>query len=195
MLSALADCLLERFARYRRWRGGLWVDERAMIKITHVVPLDGFMLRLSFNDGTEGVADLKEHLAGFLEPLNQKDLFERAFVEDGSVKWSDELDLASEFLYALAHKLPPPRTEADVASNELQVGLRELRKETGMTQTEIAQVLGLRQGEVSRLETREDMKLSTLRKYVRACGGDLELVVKIGKRVVRLGALLGDEAA
>ena len=55
--------------------------------------------------------------------------------------------------------------------------LRDLRKAKRMTQEEVARRLSGRQVYVSRLERRADMKLSTLREYVRALGGDLELMV------------------
>ena len=55
--------------------------------------------------------------------------------------------------------------------------LRDLRKAKQVTQEEVAQRLSGRQVYVSRLERRADMKLSTLREYVRALGGDLQLMV------------------
>ena len=55
--------------------------------------------------------------------------------------------------------------------------LRDLRKAQQITQEEVAQRLSGRQVYVSRLERRADMKLSTLRAYVRALGGDLQLMV------------------
>jgi transcriptional regulator with XRE-family HTH domain len=55
--------------------------------------------------------------------------------------------------------------------------LRDLRKAQQITQEKVAQRLSGRQVYVSRLERRADMKLSTLRKYVRALGGDLQLMV------------------
>ena len=55
--------------------------------------------------------------------------------------------------------------------------LRDLRKAQQITQEEVAQRLSGRQVYVSRLERRADMKLSTLREYVRALGGDLQLMV------------------
>jgi helix-turn-helix protein len=55
--------------------------------------------------------------------------------------------------------------------------LRDLRKAKQITQEEVAQRLSGRQVYVSRLERRADMKLSTLREYVRALGGDLQLMV------------------
>jgi hypothetical protein len=57
--------------------------------------------------------------------------------------------------------------------------LRDLRRAKRMTQEEVARRLSGRQVYVSRLERRADMKLSTLREYVRALGGDLELMVTL----------------
>ncbi len=65
--------------------------------------------------------------------------------------------------------------------------LRDLRKAKQITQEEVAQRLSGRQVYVSRLERRADMKLSTLRAYVRALGGDLQLMVTFpGDAPVRL---------
>lgn len=53
--------------------------------------------------------------------------------------------------------------------------LRELRKALGVTQERVARSLDVAQENVSRLEGRDDPKLSTLSAYVRALGGTLEL--------------------
>jgi hypothetical protein len=58
-----------------------------------------------------------------------------------------------------------------------EYALRDLRLAKAVTQEEVAKRLGGRQVYVSRLEKRADMKLSTLRDYVRAIGGDLQLMV------------------
>jgi hypothetical protein len=65
--------------------------------------------------------------------------------------------------------------------------LRDLRKAKQITQEEVAQRLSGRQVYVSRLERRADMKLSTLRAYIQALGGDLQLMVTFpGNVAVRL---------
>jgi transcriptional regulator with XRE-family HTH domain len=56
------------------------------------------------------------------------------------------------------------------------VALAELRDRFDITQTELAGRLGTTQGGISRLERRDDLYLSTLRDYVRALGGELNLV-------------------
>jgi len=96
-------------------------------------------------------------------------------------------------------KLPADRRKKiDARAAELiaeEFALRELRQAREMTQDEVARKLGGRQVYVSRLESRADMKLSTLREYVDALGGRLELVVSFPKgRRVRL-ADLGSAAA
>jgi transcriptional regulator with XRE-family HTH domain len=67
------------------------------------------------------------------------------------------------------------RRAAELIAEEFT--LRDLRKAQQITQEEVAQRLSGRQVYVSRLERRADMKLSTLREYVRALGGDLQLMV------------------
>ena len=44
-----------------------------------------------------------------------------------------------------------------------------------MTQTKMAEALGVNQGEVSKIEHRTDIYLSTLAGYVGALGGKLEI--------------------
>jgi len=51
-------------------------------------------------------------------------------------------------------------------------GLRDARE---LTQAQLAQVLHVSQGAVSKVERRADMYISTLRSYVRAIGGDLQI--------------------
>jgi transcriptional regulator with XRE-family HTH domain len=61
----------------------------------------------------------------------------------------------------------------EIAAEELT--LCQLRKAMRHSQTTLAELLGVKQAEVCRLERRTDMYLSTLRRYVEAMGGQLEL--------------------
>jgi hypothetical protein len=58
-----------------------------------------------------------------------------------------------------------------------EIGLSELRKVKRVTQEQLAKRVGGRQVYISRFEKRSDVRLSKLREYVEALGGDLELVV------------------
>lgn len=55
--------------------------------------------------------------------------------------------------------------------------LQELRKARELTQVHMAETLNVRQESISKLENRSDMMLSTLRGYIEAMGGELDLVV------------------
>lgn len=65
--------------------------------------------------------------------------------------------------------------------------LRELRQAAGKAQADIAAALNIKQPSVSKIEKQADMYLSTLRSYVEAVGGELDLVVRFpSKPAVRL---------
>jgi len=59
-----------------------------------------------------------------------------------------------------------------------EMSLRELRKAHGMAQERLAEILGIGQEGVSRLEKRSDLLISTLRSYVEAMGGSLSIVAE-----------------
>ena len=71
----------------------------------------------------------------------------------------------------------------------LEMGLQELRKSRHMTQVELASVLKIDQAAVSKTESRPDMYVSTLREYIRAMGGDLQLVAKFPDAEIKLNGL------
>ena len=63
--------------------------------------------------------------------------------------------------------------------------LKTLRAALGRTQAELAEAARMAQGDVSRLEGREDVKLSTLARYAGALGGSVEVAVVVdGRRYV-----------
>ena len=73
------------------------------------------------------------------------------------------------------------RAGIEVRAAELAT-LKDLRQAVAQTQDELAAALGVGQDTISRLEKRSDMLLSTLRRYVEAMGGKLELVAKFPDR-------------
>ncbi|MGD0185125.1 MAG: XRE family transcriptional regulator [Roseiarcus sp.] len=96
-------------------------------------------------------------------------------------------------------ELPPERQERiEARYQELRQeveGLRELRLIAGKAQADIATALKIKQPSVSKIEKQADMYLSTLRSYVEAIGGELELVVTLPQRPTmrlhHLGEVLG----
>ena len=72
---------------------------------------------------------------------------------------------------------PESRSRMDARLKETlaTMPLDKLRKARSLTQTAVAKRLQVDQGSVSKLEGRTDMYLSTLREYVEALGGTLEL--------------------
>lgn len=63
-----------------------------------------------------------------------------------------------------------------------EMTLQELRHARKLTQVRMAKALGITQEGVSRLEKRSDLLLSTLRKTVKAMGGNLSLVAEFPDR-------------
>lgn len=80
---------------------------------------------------------------------------------------------------------PDRRKKVELRAAELiaeEMSLRELRKAHKLTQERIAETLGIGQDQVSRLEQRSDLLLSTLRSYVEAMGGSLTIVAQFPDR-------------
>ncbi|MEX2524044.1 MAG: helix-turn-helix domain-containing protein [Gammaproteobacteria bacterium] len=69
---------------------------------------------------------------------------------------------------------------AELINEELS--LRDLRKALDLTQTDIADRLGVGQDAVSRYEQRTDMLLSTLHGYLQAMGGRLTILAEFPNR-------------
>lgn len=78
------------------------------------------------------------------------------------------------------------------ASRGVSLSLRSLRDAAGKTQVKVARESDMDQADVSRLEARsdfEDCRVATLRRYVEAIGGSLELIARFGdKRVFIAGS-------
>lgn len=90
------------------------------------------------------------------------------------------------------------RARSDARDAELTQdvkGLRALRQIAGKAQADVAAALKIKQPSVSKIEKQADMHVSTLRSYVEAVGGELELTVRLPKLpAVRIHAL-GDVAS
>ena len=88
-----------------------------------------------------------------------------------------ELRPFAELVAAMA---PASRKRVDERFSDTMARLRlgDIREAVGKTQVELAAELGLGQGSVSKIESAADMYLSTLRRYVEALGGELEVLAR-----------------
>ena len=85
--------------------------------------------------------------------------------------------------------MPPERGERiEKRTQELlaELPLQELRRARALSQEELAEVLGLNQATISKLERRTDMYLSSLRRFVEAMGGELEISASFPEGRVRI---------
>jgi DNA-binding XRE family transcriptional regulator len=77
----------------------------------------------------------------------------------------------------------PSKRRAKIARRTRELAtLKDLRRAVERTQDDLAASLGVGQDTVSRIERRSDLLLSTLRRYVEAMGGKLELVAHVPNR-------------
>jgi len=76
--------------------------------------------------------------------------------------------------------------EQRVAAEVLDMNLTALRESLGVTQVQMAAAAKMTQSEVSKLEKRNDHLVSTLRRAVRALGGELEVTAVVGDKRVKL---------
>lgn len=82
-------------------------------------------------------------------------------------KWSD-----------LRAKMGPERVAASrerVKKLIAEMPLHELREARRLTQAQLAATMGLGQSEISRIENRTDVYVSTLSRMIEAMGGELEI--------------------
>ena len=94
----------------------------------------------------------------------------------------------------LRNKMSPEaqrRVEAKTRKMLEEMPLQELRQARSLTQEQMAKTLRVKQASVSKLERRTDMYISTLRTYVKAMGGNLEIVAQFPEGDVRI-AQFGD---
>ena len=97
--------------------------------------------------------------------------------------------MARPFKELRDHMSPEARTRVNrrVRETLLEMSLQELRQSvSGVTQTELADLMKVTQGAISQLEKRHDVLLSNLAAYIRALGGKLELIARFPDTDVRI---------
>jgi len=89
----------------------------------------------------------------------------------------------------LEKQMDPERlARAKVKSKEVmaEMLLAEIRKEAGFTQEDIAKTVGIKQPSLSKLESQDDIQVSTLQRLVQALGGQLELIAHMPGGDIRI---------
>jgi transcriptional regulator with XRE-family HTH domain len=96
--------------------------------------------------------------------------------------------MAKNFRELEAKMRPESLARAKARAREVmaEMLLAEVRKAVGLTQDEVAATLGIKQPTLSRLESQDDMQISTLRRLIEALGGKLEIIAHLPKGDIRL---------
>jgi len=76
------------------------------------------------------------------------------------------------------------KEKADQLRKEMP--LQELRQARHLSQEHLANLLRVKQASISKLERRTDMYISTLRSFIQAMGGELEIVARFPDGTVRI---------
>lgn len=98
----------------------------------------------------------------------------------------------------LKHKMSAERrlrVEARTKEMIEEMLLAELRALAGLTQEEVARKLGIKQPSLSKLESQEDMQISTLLRLVEALGGSLEIIAHMPTGEIRINQFHGPARA
>lgn len=96
--------------------------------------------------------------------------------------------MARKFAELRAKMSSDSRARAEAMTRQLlkEMPLNELRRAHELAQTTIGELLGMSQPEVSKLEQRSDALISTVRRYVEAMGGELEIVARFPDGAVKI---------
>ena len=92
----------------------------------------------------------------------------------------------------LRAKMSSERRARNVAATQrmlAELPLQELRHALELTQANLAETMKCGQDEISKLERRADMLVSTLRRYIEAMGGRLDIVATFPDGEVRISNL------
>ena len=96
--------------------------------------------------------------------------------------------MARNFKELEANMRPESSARAKARAKEMMVEmlLAEIRRAVGLTQEQVAASLGIKQPSLSRLESQDDMQISTLRRLVAALGGELEIIAHLPGGAIRI---------
>lgn len=96
--------------------------------------------------------------------------------------------MARNFKELEANMRPESLARAKARAKEMmaEMLLAEIRRAVGLTQEQVAASPGIKQPSLSRLESQDDMQISTLRRLVAALGGELEIIAHLPGGAIRI---------
>lgn len=83
-------------------------------------------------------------------------------------------------------KAAQSKAKAKTDSMLAEMALSELREFRDIIQIDLAEALATKQANISRIERREDMYISTLKNYIHAIGGKLEITAVFPEGRIRI---------
>lgn len=98
----------------------------------------------------------------------------------------------------LKNKMSPKAQETikeQITNMITEMPLQDLRQAKHMSQERLAEILDTKQANISRIERRTDMYISTLRSYIEAMGGELDIIAKFPEGGVHISQFRDIEAA
>ena len=103
--------------------------------------------------------------------------------------------MAKKFSELRARMSPKARAQSEAMTAKLlkEMPLQELRQALDLTQQQVAETLKIEQAAVSKMEKQTDMYLSTLRRFIAAMGGRLEIIAHFREGAVQITQFADDK--
>ena len=99
------------------------------------------------------------------------------------------IDIMTKNFEKLTGKMNPKRVDCAKARAKdimAEMLLAEIRKEVGLTQEDMAKTIGVKQSSLSKLESQDDMQISTLQRLITGLGGQLELIAHMSAGDIKI---------
>lgn len=114
---------------------------------------------------------------------------EVAYIDDDFATSTQRVQAARQALLENPEAAEAHRLLGDEIAKRLdakRATLSEIRRAVGLTQRQLAESLGMEQGDVSKLERRQNLHLTTLTRFIEATGGQLRIIAVYGDTEVAL---------
>jgi DNA-binding XRE family transcriptional regulator len=102
----------------------------------------------------------------------------------GFSKWSD---IRSEYVERAGGEEQVAAAKRKLMARQHGHQLAEIRRKQGLTQSDVASIMGVTKGRVSQIENGEVFTVEVLARYVQALGGELDLVANFGDHTYKVG--------